>query len=275
MNLSQLLSFAVAQLKNAGIPTANREAVWLLEHVLNKKIIDLNFSVSDSHKKSFLDLVDKRSQRFPLQYLIGKTTFFDAEILLDDNVLIPRHETEELVELALEFLKNSSNEILCADLGTGSGCIPVALAKKIDNSSWFACDKSEKALNLAIKNAEINAVSDKINFFISNWFSDFPKNLNFNFIISNPPYIKNNFTLQNELEYEPPSALFSGEDGLDDYRIILSNLRYFLKKNGVFLGEFGDGQTNQLIDIVKKNNFKDYEILKDLSGKDRFIKIHF
>ena len=178
-----------------------------------------------------------------------------------------------MVEIACNLLKNIPGEIICADLGTGSGCIPIALAKKLKNLNWFACDASEAALQVAKNNAEKNSVSDKIEFFHGNWFNAFPKDLRLDFIITNPPYVEENEKLQPELDYEPSSALFSGKDGLEDYRIIISNLSDRMNPGGVFLGEFGDGQAFALLKIAKENKFENVEIIKDLSGRERFIKI--
>ncbi len=270
-NLSAIITSGKNKLDFAGIHPAEREAAWLMEFVLGKKNVSSKTQITENQKNEFFQLIDKRAEHYPLQYLIGNVDFFDTEIQLTTDVLIPRPETEEMVEIACDLLKNIPGEIICADLGTGSGCIPIALAKKLKKSNWFACDVSEAALQVAKKNADKNIVSDKIEFFHGNWFNAFPKDVRFDFIITNPPYVQEGEILQKELDYEPSSALFSGKDGLDDYRIIISNLSDRMNPSGVFLGEFGDGQASALIKIAKENNFENVKIIKDLSGKERFI----
>ncbi len=270
-NLSAIITSGKNKLDSAGIHPAEREAAWLMEYVLGKNNSDLGTQITENQKNEFFQLIDKRAEPYPLQYLIGNVDFFDTEIQLTTDVLIPRPETEEMVEIACDLLKNIPGEIICADLGTGSGCIPIALAKKLKKSNWFACDVSEAALQVAKKNADKNIISDKIEFFHGNWFNAFPKDVRFDFIVTNPPYVIEGEKLQPELDYEPPSALFSGKDGLEDYRAIISNLSERMNPGSIFLGEFGDGQALALIKIAKDNNFENVEIIKDLSGKERFI----
>ncbi len=274
LNLSNIINEGGNILKKNDINTAEREAVWLMEFVLGKTISALNTKISEKQKIDFLQLINKRATHYPLQYLIGYVDFLDTVIHVTNNVLIPRPETEEMAEIACNLLTNCSNELCCADLGTGSGCIAIAIAKKIKNTTWSACDASESALEVAKSNAEKNSVSDKIKFFHGYWFNAFPKKNRFDFIISNPPYVEQEEILQQELDYEPPAALFSGKTGLDDYRIIISNLHERMTDNGVFMGEFGAGQSNALKKIAEENNFKKVEIIKDLSGRERFIIIN-
>ncbi len=275
LNFADILSIAKNKLETAGIHPAEREAVWLMEFILGEKIADFEIKITEKQQKKFLKLVNKRAEHYPLQYLIGSVDFFDTEIHVTKDVLIPRPETEEMAETACDLLNQFSGELLCADLGTGSGCIPIAIAKKNKKTKWFACDASEAALSVAQVNAENNFAGDRIKFFHGSWFSAFPKNLKFDFIITNPPYVEENEKLQPELDYEPSSALFSGKDGLNDYRIIISNLRERLNPGGIFLGEFGLGQSVSLIKIAKANGFENIEIIKDLSKKNRFIIITF
>jgi len=273
MKISTAIANAKNKLEADEIHPAEREAVWLMEFILRKKITDFETEITEKQKKDFFILIDKRLKRYPLQYLIGNVDFFNTEIRVTKDVLIPRPETEEMVETACNLLKNFHGEIICADLGTGSGCIPIAIAKKLKKTKWYAVDASESALSVAKANAKRNLVEERIKFFHGSWFSVFPKNLNFDFIITNPPYVEENEPLQPELAHEPASALFSGKDGLDDYRIIISKLRDRLKPGGIFLGEFGFGQAGSLIKIAENHGFTNIEILKDLSGRERFI--HF
>ena len=272
MKISEIIYFAKEKLAGAGFSVAEREAVWLLQCVLGKKRLNLDEQILASEKEKFINLLKKRLDNYPLQYLIGSVDFFDVEIYVDENVLIPRHETEEMAEAACEMLGKKSGKIICADLGTGSGCLAVSLAKKLEDTVWHVCDKSEPALRVARKNARRNFVSEKINFYCGDWFSAFPENLKFDFVIANPPYVEAGAKLQAELFYEPPSALFSGADGLDDYRKIFDGLAGKLKKGGVFLGEFGDGQAEDLKNLAEKCGLVNLQILTDCRGKERMIK---
>jgi len=304
-NLSDALFWGKTALDFVGIHPSDREARWLLEFVLdnNKLITDPNSMLTEIQRKTYEELILKRTEKFPLQYLIGEVEFMDAIIEVTPDVLIPRPETELLVEYLLEFIKNKNYALKCADLGTGSGCIPVAVTMEFRNSKfevqiplapfmkgrinspppphlpqfskegivWHVCDKSEKALNLAKKNAKKNCVEKNISFYLGSWFNAFPKDLKFDLIVSNPPYVCSEAKLEPELAHEPSIALFSGKDGLEDYREIISSLRNRLLPNGIFIGEFSPEQADELIKISKENGFSKIKILEDLTYRKRFI----
>ncbi len=281
-NLTEVLAWGKAVLDSAGIYPAEREARWLLEYVLgnNKLIIEPNSRLIEKQRKRYEDLISKRTEKYPLQYLIGEVEFAGAVIEVTPDVLIPRPETELLVDYVLEFIKGKEGDIKCADLGTGSGCIAIAILKKLQIincklqiSNWHACDKSEKALELARKNAKKNGVDEQISFYLGSWFGAFPKELKFDLIVSNPPYVRAEEKLEPELAHEPSTALFSGKDGLDDYREIISSLKNRLLPGGIFIGEFSPEQADELIKISKENGFAITKFLQDLTGRERFIII--
>jgi len=304
-NLKEALAWGKAELDFVGIHPADREARWLLELVLgsNKLITEPGSVLTENQRKKYEDLISKRAERYPLQYLIGEIEFAGAVIEVTPDVLIPRPETELLVEYVSEYIKEKKEPVKCADLGTGSGCIPIAVALETRNSkfetrnnsqnsnnklqinqipltpfrkggiNWHVCDKSEKALALAKKNARKNGVEENISFYLGSWFDAFPKDLKFDLIVSNPPYVKAGEKLGPELEHEPSTALFSGEDGLDDYREIIASLKSRLLPGGIFIGEFSPEQADELIKISKKNGFLKIKILKDLTDRKRFIVI--
>ena len=202
----------------------------------------------------------------PLWYCIGDTDFMGFTIKVDERVLIPRPETEVLVEKACKVI-NKDSKVL--DLCTGSGAIAIAIARKT-NALVTASDISEDALSLAKENAKINDAN--IDFILSNAFTNLTGK--FDVIISNPPYIKSGdiSSLQNEVKnYEPLLALDGGEDGLDFYRIIANNYKDFLSENGIILMEVG---INQAVDVASLfNSAKSTEIISDLEGVDRIVKV--
>ncbi len=272
-NLIEALLWGKLALDFVGIHPADREARWLLEFVLgnNKLITEPDSVLTESQRKTYEELIFKRMEKYPLQYLIGEVEFMDATIEVTPDVLIPRPETELLVEYVLEFIKDKNCDLKCADLGTGSGCIPIAILKKLQNANLFTCDKSKKALDLAKRNAKRNGVEENISFYLGSWFDAFPKDLKFDLIVSNPPYVRTEAKLEPELSYEPSIALFSGKDGLEDYRKIISSLKNRLLPDGIFIGEFSPEQTDELIKISKENGFLKIKFLKDLTNRKRFI----
>jgi release factor glutamine methyltransferase len=211
----------------------------------------------------------------PLQYILGSTEFMGLEFKVDKRALIPRPETEVLVSCALERLKLCGQvahpEIL--DLGTGSGCIAVSIAKLLPQAKIWATDISVKALQLAEENADLHKV--KISFFCSDLFKVFQgKRKEFDLIISNPPYIceKELSSLAREISFEPILALGAGVDGLDFYRRIISQAPGFLKTGGFLILEMGFGQQSAIESMLKKTkNFEIIEIIKDYNNIERVL----
>lgn len=215
--------------------------------------------------------IKKLEQGIPVQYIVGNVDFYGSIIEVNENVLIPRFETEELVSKTIERIKNKFNKkIDILDLGTGSGCIIITLKKKID-SNCDAIDISDKALEIAKNNALKNKV--EINF-IKN---DFLENINkkYDVIISNPPYISYDEEIMDIVKKnEPKLALYASNNGLDCYERILKNIKNNLKENFIIAFEIGYLQGNDIKNII--NEYLDnvnISIEKDLQGKDRFIFI--
>ena len=256
------------------------EAELLFSHILNCDRLSLyldNKIILDRDKSLLVSSVLKR--RFcaePLQYILGKTEFMGLEFKVDASVFIPRPETEILVETALRYA-STAREVL--DVGTGSGCIAVSIAKLLPDTKVSACDVSEAALAVARENAELNQV--KINFFRSDLFlthnSQPTLNLvptTYDLIISNPPYIPTSqiANLAPEIQYEPVIALDGGSDGLDFYRRIISEASAYLKEDGVLILEIGFGQKGAMKKISENSGaFAMIESLKDYNGIDRVI----
>lgn len=263
--------------KNIESPRINSE--HLLAHVLNCKRLDLYLSFDRPLKEEEIDtyreLIRRRSKAEPLQYIIGSVEFFGLDFKVNPSVLIPRPETEILVEKILEYSdKNIPLKIL--DIGTGSGNIAVSLAKNLRSCNVIAIDISEDALKIANENSEVNNTNGQIIF----TKYDFLKDNNFepesfDLIVSNPPYVsaKEFPLLSPELcVYEPKIALTDNNDGLNFYREISVKARTLLKLKGEIFFEIGAGQAESVKNILLQNNFSEIEIFRDYSNIERVIK---
>ena len=246
------------------------ESELLFTHVLDCDRVSLYLN-KDTHLTSkqanFISSSLKRRMRGePLQYILGKTEFMGLDFKVNKNVLIPRPETEILVEAALKYVKGK--KIL--DLGTGSGCIAVSIAKKLPAGEITAVDISKDALELAKENAKLNGV--KIRFLRANFFKGL--SAKYDLIISNPPYVPCGQirSLQPELQYEPLVALDGGSDGLASYRKIIKEAPDYLKDSGILIMEMGFNQRKYIEDIFKETEYFDIiEIIKDYNNIDRII----
>ena len=220
-------------------------------------------------------ILEQLKLEIPIQYLLGKTSFYGLDFEVNKSVLIPRPETEELVEWIIESQKSKveNQKIRILDIGTGSGCIAISLAKNILNAQVFAVDVSEKALATAQKNAENNAVN--VSFIHLNILEmeDLPQQ--FDIIVSNPPYVRNlekKEIKKNVLENEPHLALFVADnDALIFYKKIAQLAQKNLAKNGQLFFEINQYLGDEMIDLLEKMNFKNIELRKDIYGNDRMI----
>ena len=244
---------------------------------MKNKILELGFSkaeveelikVSKNINADYIKLLNK----YPIQYLIGYVNFYGYKINVNENVLIPRYETEYLVEIAKRKIvdKYKNKDVKILDLCTGSGCIAIALSKELNNKI-FASDISKKAIELAKKNSiENNA---QIEFIESDLFNNIKDK--FDIIISNPPYISYDEEIMESVKlYEPNLALFADNDGLLFYEKILKDINNYLNENFLIIFEIGYKQANRIKKIVNKYLTNvNISVLKDLSGKDRYIII--
>jgi len=213
----------------------------------------------------------------PIQYIVGETEFYGLPFKVNRHTLIPRPETEELVEWIIsgqKLITNNPKSITILEVGTGSGCIAISLAKNLPNSRIFALDVSVEALKIARENAEINEV--EIEFFQTDILTveDLPKQ--FDIIVSNPPYVRElekELMQQNVLRYEPESALYvANEDPLVFYRVISKLAKNHLKPNGTLFFEINEYLATEMIALLKSEGFQNIEINKDIFGKDRMLK---
>ena len=254
----------------------NNEAIGeinfiLKEHLnLDKTKLILNPNLIDDYKNEIEKIIDKRiNTRMPLQYILNKAVFCEDVYYVDKNVLIPRPETEILVRETAKYL-NSNSKIL--EIGSGSGCISISLAKLLQNINITSCDISDGALNIAKNNAQNLCPNLKINFINSDLYSNVDGK--FDAIISNPPYIAQELKkdMQPEvLEFEPHSALFADNDGMLFYEKIITCAPKFLKKGGLIAFEVGINQAQKVKLLLENSSFSKVIIITDLSSIDRCV----
>ncbi|NDC36466.1 MAG: peptide chain release factor N(5)-glutamine methyltransferase [Proteobacteria bacterium] len=238
--------------------------------------------VPPDQQATFRAMIARRQQHEPVGYLVGRKEFFGLDFTVNPAVLIPRPDTEVLVERAIEFIETQRSAARILDLGTGSGCIPIALAsfalKLGRRVEVVAVDSSPAALAVAQHNAEQHGLSDSVRFLLSNWFDALdPAAGSFDLIVTNPPYIPEGSTERSpETNFEPAAALFAGADGLDDIRAILREVPQHLASNGLFLCEIGAHQGQAVLDLWAALHPAlpcHVEILRDLSGLERCVVI--
>ena len=261
-------------LKEAGITNYTFEASVLVEHFLNISRGDLytkdNVQVSDEDVERLCDGVKRRISGEPLQYIAGMWEFYSLPFNVRPGVLIPRPETELLVDTALEELSRISRPVVL-DLCSGTGCIAVAIAKNRSGADVFAADLYPSPLELIKENAELNDV--KINIFTADALQPPDVCVKFDMIVCNPPYIKTDdmADLQREVLREPATALDGGEDGLMFYRAVADNWRAVLKSGGRLAFEAGAGQFQDIVGIMTAVGFNNIRVLNDLSGIERVV----
>lgn len=236
--------------------------------------LNLDKKLSDEELKCFNEMINDRLNGRPIAYIVKNREFMALDFYVEEGVLIPRPDTEPLVEEVIELSKGMK-DVTIVDIGTGSGAISVSLAKYIKNSYVYSLDISDKALSIGKKNAVNNEVDDKIEFIKSDVFTGIKdRNLKLDIIVSNPPYIKKEDikTLHTQVkDYEPYIALEGGEDGLDFYRTITEKSLKYLKSNGILAFEVGHDQANDVCTIMKNHGYKKIYTKKDLQGIDRVV----
>ncbi len=256
------------------------EAELLFTNILNCNRLSLYLNkdtLLDNLKSSFIcGVLKRRIKGEPIQYILDKTEFMGLEFKVTPDVFIPRPETEILVEKAIEIAGSSQAGVRSIlDIGTGSGCIAVSLAKFLPESKIIASDISEPALQVARENAKLNNIESKIDFISSDLFcSKLLAPESYNYIVSNPPYVPTAEieTLQPEIQYEPRAALDGGNDGLDFYRRIIDKAPRYLKKSGFLIMEMGFNQKDAIKNIFQNSLcFEIIESIKDYNNIDRVI----
>jgi release factor glutamine methyltransferase len=279
-NLIDIFQYFLNKLKKNYITEAKRSVEEIFSYVLNIKRLELAFNhnriVNHEEYNLIQQYINRRLQKEPLQYIFGRTSFYDLDFFVTKDVLIPRPETEELIEKIVNTLKNIQN-LQILDIGTGSACIAITLKKKLINSTIYAWDISEKALLIAEKNANFHHVEiifEKIDILDSRTnFQDF------DIIVSNPPYISlaEHEILQDEVrDYEPSIALHDNSDGYSFYKAIFDKINKMSKQPLYAFFEIGANQADFLL-ALSLNFFSNaiISIEKDICGRDRFLIIQF
>lgn len=252
----------------------------IIEKLHYLKRIDLALNpetvMDGTHLKKWNSIISDLKTQKPIQYILGETEFYDLRFEVNENTLIPRAETEELIELIISNnqIAKLPNPLKILDIGTGSGCIAISLAKNISNAEVFAIDVSEKALAIAKKNAEVNNI--KVDFLLNNILETEDLEQQFDIIVSNPPYVRNFEKAEikpNVLEYEPHLALFVEDtDALLFYRKIGQLAKKNLNPNGKLYFEINQYLGKETVQLLEDMGFRNVELKKDIYGNDRMIQ---
>ena len=269
--LCELLALASGQLENAGVTEYELDAWILLEHVTGisraSYLCDRDMSVSEHQEEQYMELVRRRAERIPLQQLTGEQEFMGFPFYVNEHVLIPRQDTEILVEEAGRILKGIDHARVL-DMCTGSGCIIISLMKHYGAGLAVGADISEEALKVAVRNAEKNEA--EVSLIKSDVFSNVRGT--FDMIVSNPPYIRTAVIAELEpevREHEPRLALDGREDGLYFYRHITEQAGSFLAAGGYLLFEIGYDQGVEVSRLLHQYGYSGVRVIKDLAGNDR------
>lgn len=272
MTITEALAAAQARLTLAANTEAKLEAQLLLQHVLQVNrawlIAHENDTLSPDTQAKFEALLIRRLQGEPMAYILGEREFYGLVLQVTPATLIPRPDTETLVEAALDKIPQNM-DVHVLDLGTGSGAIALAIAKHRSQANVVAVDASPAALEVAKHNADRLNISN-VQFVLSDWFSAL-EDQRFEIIVSNPPYIEADdpHLAQGDLRFEPPDALASGKDGLSDIRIIINQCLTHLKPQGWLMLEHGYNQGTAAADLMSAAGLVDVATIKDLGGNDR------
>ncbi len=278
MNIRKAIKTGMNMIKEKNIEDATLKSKMIMENVLgqNRQYIianDLKQLDCKQEKEYFLK-IKKILENNPIEYITNKKEFMNLKLYVNQDVLIPRQDTEILVEEVINILQNIKAEnIQILDMCTGSGAIAIALAKNVEKCIVDAVDISSGALEVVRKNVVKNQVEDKINIINSDLFSKVP-NKKYNLIVSNPPYIERNVieNLDKQVQKEPIIALDGGEDGLDFYKKIINEASSYLESNGYLCFEIGYNQRNEVQNLLSNSGkYQNIYCKKDLCGNDRVI----
>lgn len=279
MEINQLIRIGVDRIKGRQYGNAVLEATLLLGKLMNVDKVHIythgKEQVPDEIVNKFLEAIEKRSKGYPIQYIIKEKEFMGLNFYIEEGVLIPRPDTEIIVEYILEYIdkRHSQEQINILDIGIGSGAIGLSIAYYKKNAHVCGVDISHKALEVANINKDRFNLSN-VKLIKSDLFEKINEEEKFHIIVSNPPYIptEDMESLQEEVKnYEPRTALDGGKEGMDFYRRIIPESRKYLKEEGLLIFEIGYHQAKDVSHIMIENGFKDIKILKDLQGLDRAV----
>ncbi len=283
--IRSILRWATNTLKDSNIESPNINAEILLAHALSCERIELHTNpdkiINDGDISEYKKLINKRATHFPLQYITGHVEFMSLDFVVDEHTLIPRQDTEILVETALNKIKDiipSNKTITIVDIGAGCGNIAISLAAYFQNTQVYAGDISKEALAVAGINVQRHKVSDRVHLLHGNLFGSFDGHLNrgdIDIIVSNPPYVRGADwnKLESEIKvYEPRDALVGGKDGLYFYKRIIREAPEWLRPGGFLILEVGETQAETIIKLIEtEGHFENIEISKDLQKIDRVV----
>lgn len=276
LTVLEAVQLSTGYLEEKGIESPRLNAELLLANILNCKRLDLYLMferpLNEEEIQTYREYIARRGKYEPLQYILGEVEFYGIKLKVSKDVLVPRPETELLVEEAIK-LSSDNNVKSIIDIGSGSGNIAISLAKSLNGVKVTSIDMSSSAIKVAEANAEFNVVNDKIEFIVSG-IEEYRTHQQFDLIVSNPPYVseRDYSSLQKEiLEYEPLESVTDKSDGYKFYRLISERSRDLLKSGGFLLFEMAAGQSEKIKSILERNNFSDIKIVKDYQNIDRVI----
>ncbi len=276
-SLKELLAEATSRLRNAGLADPQRESASLMSFAIGRDHAFLRghpeYFLTEAEEGLFAEVVGRRARREPFQHISGRQEFYGLDIEVNKEVLIPRPETEFAVETAISLLSHSERPQIC-DLGTGSGCISIALLSNLQDAVVTAVDISSSALNVAGNNARRHNVSHRMNLLVSDLFEAIAEKRHFDLIISNPPYVPQaDFEgLQAEVKnFEPAVALTDGSDGLTFYRRLVREAPSYLTEGGWLVLEFGISQSKDILEMFSDDCWDSVSTRNDLRGIPRVI----
>jgi release factor glutamine methyltransferase len=276
-NVAENIQIAAQALQESGVNEPRREAGSLLAFALRKDkaflIAHPEYELSSEEETRFRQVLRRRAGREPFQHITGRQEFFGLDFIVTKDVLIPRPETELMVENAIEILRGKENPVF-GEVGVGSGCISVSILHEVKTATATGLDISEKAIEIARLNAENNQVSNRLSLKLSDVFTAL-QNEKFDLIVSNPPYIPREDVedLQPEVKnFDPLAALTDGADGLSIIEKIIRQAPDFLKPEGFLLLEIGINQADKVREMFRAEMWQSVEILLDLQGIPRTVK---
>ena len=276
MTIFEAYNTTKQKLQKAGIEDYVFEAKQIIKHITGRSSTEIltqyNKKLSEYEENNLIALIHQREVRYPLQYIFGKWSFYGSQFFVGPGVLVPRADTETLIDEALDYLKQRQNAKVL-DLCAGSGCIGITLAKERKESQVFLLEKYDEALYYLNKNIELNGCENT-----EALKGDVLKgDLNdgeYDLIVSNPPYVRESemADISPETKFEPETALKALDDGLEFYKAIIKNYTKSLKVGGMIIFEFGINEAKKIAEILKASGYGNIEIKNDLNGKPRVIK---
>lgn len=275
MDISAALTRAVDILRDGGVAEPRREAASLLAFVLGKDDVYLiahpDHKLTSEETRQYADIIARRAAREPFQYIVGRQEFYGLEFRVTPDVLIPRPETEILVEAAINEIGELQQPTFC-EIGVGSGCISVSILHHVPNARALGVDVSPAALQIARLNAELNGVIDRLKLRTGDVFDGISGH--FDLIVTNPPYVPDTQIehLQEEVrQFEPHTALSGGVSGLDIIQTVASEAQHFLLPGGVLLMEIGFDQSSEVSRLLSAETWSGVSFLDDLQGIPRIV----